>query len=249
MKRLEGKVALITGGNSGLGEAAAKRFAEEGAKVVLTGRDLEKGLRAADAIGYDAIFLQQDVRDEGRWKEVVAETVKKFGGLHILVNNAGIVRSAPLETCELDEFRLHQQIMVEGTFLGCKHAVPEIARSGGGSIINVSSIGGMKGGADMASYSAAKAGIFGLTRSVAIYCQKHRYGIRVNSIAPGGFETPLVTAELAKMDADDPLLAQIKAFGMGDPVDFANFALFLASDEAKHITGSTMVIDNGETAH
>jgi 3(or 17)beta-hydroxysteroid dehydrogenase len=231
MARVEGKVALVTGGNSGLGEATVRRLAEEGAKVVFTGRDLAKGQRVEREMPGETLFLEQDVRDELRWIEVVASTVSRFGRLDILVNNAGLVRASPLETCELEEFRLHQQIMVEGPFLGCKHAVPAIAKSGGGSIINVSSIGAIKCAGEM------------------LYCQDRKYGIRVNSIAPGGFETPLTQAQIALMDPNDPLLDQIKSLGMGDPRDFAHFALFLASDEAKHITGTTMYIDNGETAH
>jgi 3(or 17)beta-hydroxysteroid dehydrogenase len=249
MARVEGKVALVTGGNSGLGEATVRRLAEEGAKVVFTGRDLAKGQRVEREMPGETLFLEQDVRDELRWIEVVASTVSRFGRLDILVNNAGLVRASPLETCELEEFRLHQQIMVEGPFLGCKHAVPAIAKSGGGSIINVSSIGAIKCAGEMSAYAAAKAGVDALTRCVALYCQDRKYGIRVNSIAPGGFETPLTQAQIALMDPNDPLLDQIKSLGMGDPRDFAHFALFLASDEAKHITGTTMYIDNGETAH
>lgn len=248
MGRVAGKVALITGGNSGLGAAAAQRLAQEGAKVVLTGRDTARGKMVADAIP-DAVFLEQDVRDEERWRAIVGETVDRFGALHILVNNAGLVRSATVEQCELDEFRLHQQIMVEGTFLGCKHAIPAIAGSGGGSIINVSSIGGIKGGAALVAYSAAKAGIFGMTRSISVHCQEQNHRIRVNSIAPGGFDTPLAQAEIAKMDPNDPLLQQVGSLGLGDPTDFAHLALFLASDESRHITGTVMVIDNGETSH
>jgi 3(or 17)beta-hydroxysteroid dehydrogenase len=182
MGRVEGKVALITGGNSGLGAATAERLVSEGAKVVLTGRDLERGRSVAEAIP-GAHFLRQDVRDEGRWREVIEETIARFGALHVLVNNAGLVRSANVEECELEDFRMHQQIMLEGTFLGCKHAIPAIRKSGGGSIINVSSIGGIKGSSGLVAYSAAKAGIFGMTRSIAVHCQEQKYGIRVNSVA------------------------------------------------------------------
>jgi 3(or 17)beta-hydroxysteroid dehydrogenase len=247
-RRLEGKVALVAGGSSGLGEATARRFVAEGAKVVLTGRDEHKGERVAAAMGQSAHFVPQDVRDEAGWAAVVAATAERFGGLHVLVNSAGLIRSSPVETLELEDFRLHHQVMVEGTFLGCKHAIPVIHRSGGGAIVNVSSVGAIKSGGNYLAYATAKAAVLALTRSVSNYCQEQRYAIRVNSIVPGGFATPMSEVETAKLFPDDPVHDRMREMGMGDPADFANLALFLASDESRHMTGSMMVIDDGYLA-
>jgi 3(or 17)beta-hydroxysteroid dehydrogenase len=246
MGRVEGKVALVTGAASGLGAADARRLAEEGATVVLTDVNAALGEEtAADIPG--AIFLQHDVRDEARWAAVVAETVERCGALHILVNNAGLVRFATVEECTLEDFRFHQQVMVEGTFLGCKHAIPAMAKSGGGAIVNVSSVGGLKGIGVLAAYSAAKAAIIGMTRSIAVHCQEQGHGIRVNAIAPGAHDTPMTRQAIAQLPAEEAGMAQIQALGQGQPVDVANLVLFLASEESRQITGTTIVIDNGET--
>ena len=244
--RVAGRVALVTGAASGLGAADARRLAEEGAKVVLTDMNAKLGEETAAAIP-DAIFLHHDVREEARWIEVVAATVAHFGRLDILVNNAGLVRFATVEDCTLDEFRLHGQVMVEGTFLGCKHAIPAIARSGGGAIVNVASVGGIKGIGVLPAYAAAKAGILGMTRSIAIHCQEKGYGIRVNAIAPGAHDTPMTQQAMAQLPPEQAGMQQIQAMGQGKPEDVANLVLFLASEEAHQITGATIVIDNGET--
>ncbi len=246
MGRVEGKVALVTGAASGLGAADARRLAEEGAKLVLTDMNAALGRETAAAIP-GALFLEQDVRDEARWAEVVAETVARMGGLHILVNNAGLVRFASIEDCALEDFRLHLQVMVEGTFLGCKHGVPAMAKSGGGAIINVSSVGALKGIGVLPAYAAAKSAIIGMTRSIAVHCQERGYGIRVNAIAPGAHDTPMTRQAMAQLPPEEAGLAQIQAQGQGKPEDVANLVLFLASDEARQITGTTLVIDNGET--
>ncbi|MFS0735927.1 glucose 1-dehydrogenase [Sphingomonas sp. 1P06PA] len=246
MGRVAGKVALITGAASGLGAADAKRLAEEGAQVVLTDMNAAMGRETAAAIP-GALFLEHDVRDEARWQQVIAETVAQFGGLHILVNNAGLVRFANVEECTLEEFRLHQQVMVEGTFLGCKHGIPAMAKSGGGSIVNVSSVGGLKGIDVLAAYSAAKAALIGMTRSIAVHCQDRKYAIRVNAIAPGAHDTPMTRQALEQLPHDGDGMAQIQAQGQGKPEDVANLVLFLASEESRQITGTTLVIDNGET--
>ncbi len=247
MGRVEGKVALVTGAASGLGAADARRLAEEGARVVLTDANASLGRETAATIA-GALFFEQDVRDEARWTQVIAETVSRMGGLHILVNNAGLVRFASIEDCTLEDFRLHQQVMVEGTFLGCKHGVRAMAKSGGGAIINVSSVGALKGVGVLPAYAAAKAAIIGMTRSIAVHCQEQGYGIRVNAIAPGAHDTPMTRQAMAQLPESEAGLAQIQAQGQGKPEDVANLVLFLASDEARQITGTTLVIDNGETA-
>lgn len=246
MGRVAGKVAIITGAASGLGAADARRLAEEGATVVLTDVDAGLGRETAAAIP-GALFLEQDVRDEARWTDVVATTVERFGGLDILVNNAGLVRFASIEDCSLDDFRLHIQVMLEGSFLGCRAAVPVMAAGGGGAIVNVSSVAALKGIGVLPAYSAAKAGILALTRSVAIHCQEQGNGIRCNAIVPGAHDTPMTQQAMAQLPAEEAGLQQIQAMGQGAPVDVANLVLFLASEEARQITGAHFVIDNGET--
>lgn len=246
MGRVEGKVALITGGASGLGAADARVLAREGAKVVITDVQVDLGRQVAASIP-DAIFVEHDVRDEGQWEAVVAKALDRFGKLDVLVNNAGLVRFTTVEQCALEEFRLHQQVMVEGCFLGCKTALPHMTKTGGGSIINVASVAALKGISAIPAYSAAKAGIIGLTRSIAIHCQEQGYRIRVNAIAPGAHETPMTAQALAQLPPEDAGRDQVNAHGQGKPEDVANLVLFLASEEARQITGTHIVIDNGET--
>jgi 3(or 17)beta-hydroxysteroid dehydrogenase len=246
MGRVSGKVALITGGASGLGAADARMLAAEGAKVVITDVQADLGRQVA-ALLPDALFLEHDVRDEGQWCDVVAQTVSQFGKLDVLVNNAGLVRFADVEQCQLDDFRLQMQVMVEGCFLGCKTVLPHMTKGGGGSIINVASVAALKGLSTIPAYSAAKAGIIALTRSVAVHCQEQGYRIRVNAIAPGAHDTPMTQQALAQLPGDSAGLDQVQAHGQGRPEDVANLVLFLASEESRQITGTHIVIDNGET--
>lgn len=244
--RVAGKVALVTGAASGLGAADARRLAAEGARVMLTDVDATLGRQTAASIE-GALFLEHDVRDEDRWIAVIAETVRCFGALHILVNNAGLVKFASIEDCSLADFRLQTQVMLEGTFLGCKHAIPAIAKSGGGSIVNMASVAATKGIGVIPAYSAAKGGIVSLTRSVAVHCQEQGYAIRVNVLVPGAHDTPMTRQALAQLPQDEAGLDQIQAQGQGQPEDVANLIVFLASDEARQITGTAITIDNGET--
>lgn len=246
MGRVAGKVALITGGASGLGAADARLLAAEGAKVVITDVQTDLGRQIAASLP-DGLFIEHDVRDEAQWRDVVAQTVARFGKLDVLVNNAGLVRFADVEHCELEEFRLQTQVMVEGCFLGCKSALPHMTKGGGGSIINVASVAAFKGLSAIPAYSVAKAGIIALTRSVAMHCQEQGYRIRVNAIAPGAHETPMTQQALAQLPGDYAGLDQVQAHGQGQPEDVANLVLFLASEESRQITGTHIVIDNGET--
>ncbi len=246
MGRVEGKVALITGGASGLGAADARLLAAEGAKIVITDVQAEMGGATAASIP-GALFLQHDVRDEQQWKDVVARTLDHFGRLDVLVNNAGLVRFGTVEDAKLADFQLQMQVMVEGCFLGCKTAIPAMVKTGGGSIINVASIAALKGISSIPAYSAAKAGIIAMTRSIAVHCQEQRYRIRVNAIAPGAHDTPMTQQALAQLPSDAAGLDQVHAQGQGRPEDVANLVLFLASEESRQITGTHIVIDNGET--
>jgi 3(or 17)beta-hydroxysteroid dehydrogenase len=179
---------------------------------------------------------------------VVAEALSAFGRLDVLVNNAGLVRFGNVEQSSYSDYKLQVEVMLDGTFLGCKAAIPHMSKGGGGSIINMSSVGGLKGVGAIPGYAAAKGGIIAMTRSIAVHCQEQGYKIRVNAIAPGAIETPMTAQALSELPEDEAGLDQIHQQGMGEPKDIANTVLFLASEESRHITGTTIVIDNGETA-
>jgi 3(or 17)beta-hydroxysteroid dehydrogenase len=246
MGKMDGKVALVTGGASGLGAEDARALVREGAKVVITDVQDELGAQVAAKLP-GCIYLHHDVRDEARWAEVVKETVDTFGRLDTLVNNAGLVKFGTVEDLSYADFKLQTEVMLDGTFLGCRAAVPYMTKGGGGAIINMASVAGLKGISTIPAYTAAKAGIIGMTRSIAIHCQEQKYAIRVNSIAPGGIVTPMTAQALAQLPADSAGLDQINNLGMGQPADVANMVLYLASDDGRHITGTNIVIDNGET--
>ncbi len=245
-RSLEGRVALVTGGASGLGAEDARLLARAGARVVIT--DVQDALGGEVAASIEGCrYHNQDVRDEARWDEIVAETIAGFGRLDILVNNAGLVRFGSIEDLSYDDFRLQTEIMLNGTFLGCRAAIPHMEKGGTGSIVNMASVAGLKGIGAIPAYTAAKAGIIGMTRSIAVHCRERHHRIRVNAIAPGGIVTPMTTQALAQLPDDNAGLDQIHAHGMGQPSDVANMVLYLASDAGKHITGTCITIDNGET--
>lgn len=246
MGKMDGKVALVTGGASGLGAEDARVLAREGAKVVITDVQDELGAHVAAEIP-GCIYMPHDVRDEARWAEVVKETIETFGRLDTLVNNAGLVKFGSVEDLSYADYKLQTEVMLDGTFLGCRAALPHMTKGGGGAIINMASVAGLKGISAIPAYTAAKAGIIGMTRSIAIHCQEQKYAIRVNSIAPGGIVTPMTAQALAQLPADSAGLDQINNLGMGQPADVANMVLYLASDDGRHITGTNIVIDNGET--
>ncbi|WP_374479267.1 SDR family oxidoreductase [Zoogloea sp.] len=246
MNRLQGKVAIVTGAASGLGAADARLLAAEGARVVLTDINAEQGEAVAKRIE-GAFFIRHDTRSEADWQAVVAATVERFGRLDVLVNNAGLVRFGSVEDTTLEDFRFLNAVMAEGTFLGCKHAIPAMARSGGGSIVNIASVAALKGISPIIAYTAAKGAILAMTRSIAVHCQEQGYGIRCNVILPGAHDTPMTAAALASLDDAAAGLEQIHNHGQGKPEDVGNLVVFLASDESRHITGTSVVIDNGET--
>jgi 3(or 17)beta-hydroxysteroid dehydrogenase len=246
MGKMDGKVALVTGGASGLGAEDARVLAREGAKVVITDVQDELGAHVASEIP-GCIYLHHDVRDEARWADVVNETISTFGRLDTLVNNAGLVKFGTVEDLSYADFKLQTEVMLDGTFLGCRAAIPYMTKGGGAAIINMASVAGLKGISAIPAYTAAKAGIIGMTRSIAIHCQEQKYAIRVNSIAPGGIVTPMTAQALAQLPADSAGLDQINNLGMGQPADVAHMVLYLASDDGRHITGTNIVIDNGET--
>jgi NAD(P)-dependent dehydrogenase (short-subunit alcohol dehydrogenase family) len=253
--RVRDKVAVVTGATSGIGEACAFRLAEEGAAVLLTGRRDEKGeAMAADirAAGGRAVFHHLDVTVESEWIETVARAAAIFGGgLHVLVNNAGIGRPAPLTETTLEHWRLLMGINLEGIFLGMKHAIPLIQESGGGSVINISSTAGNKAFANMSAYCASKAAVKQLTKVAALEFASS--GIRANSINPGIIRTPAWDA-LGGLHGDGDELPDVDAMAgatvplghAGMPRDIADAVLFLASDESRYVTGTELVVDGGQ---
>ena len=247
MNRVAGKVALITGGASGLGYADAELLLAEGAEVIITDVAEEAGLKAAQALGDKAHFIKHDVSSEEEWKSVIAEIEKKFGRLDILVNNAGVVILASPEETTLEQFRFANSIMTEGVFLGCKYAIPLMKKDGGGSIINMSSTASHIGFPVFFAYSAAKGAVRSMTKSIAVHCQTEGYGIRCNSVHPGSIETPMVqfaTGREGETPIDIPKGA-LPLESSGAPQDVANLVLYLASDESRFMTGSEIMLDNG----
>ncbi|MEM1114784.1 MAG: glucose 1-dehydrogenase [Pseudomonadota bacterium] len=256
-ERLAGKTAMITGAGSGLGEATAKRFAQEGATVFVTDLDADAAERVVseiNATGASAHARQQDVTGEERWDDLMSELEVDHGGLQILVNNAGIVVPGSVEEASLAEWRQVQAVNSDAVFLGCRAAVRTMKKSGG-SIINISSIEGLVGEPNIAAYNASKGAVRLLTKSAALYCAREGYGIRVNSIHPGFILTPMVERGFEQMHEDQAMEMmarvneEIPLGSLGEPLDIANACLFLASDESKYMTGSELVIDGGYTCH
>ncbi len=258
MNRVQGKLALVTGASSGLGEAIARLLAKQGATVVLA--DLNEGagkrvLRDIKNGGGDGLFLKLDVVDEAQWIGVMAKIRKRFGQLNIAVNCAGtnIARSFPTDTT-LADWRGLMAVNLDGVFLGTKHAVAAMRDSQpvNGSIINISSVMGLVGFADIAPYNASKGGVRLYSKSVAISCAETGLNVRVNTVHPGFIDTPLLRKSMARFDDQkeaNRIYNALQPVGhIGTPEDIAYGVLYLASDESKFVTGSELVIDGGFTA-
>ncbi len=245
--RLEGKVVLVTGAARGQGEAEARRFVAEGARVVITDILDAEGRALAASLGEPADYQRLDVTDPAGWDAAVARTLRRFGRLDILINNAGIGIVAPLDAIALEDHRRVIDINLHGVFLGMRAVKPAMLESGGGAIVNIASIDGLVGVANMTSYSASKFAVTGMTRSAAL--ELGPLGIRVNSIHPGVIDSPMVReAPVAVRERLDRLLAKQAIPRMGRPDEVAALALFLASEEASYITGAQFVIDGGHIA-
>jgi NAD(P)-dependent dehydrogenase (short-subunit alcohol dehydrogenase family) len=249
--RIAGKVALITGGASGLGLATAKLFVAEGARVAITDLNEQAGRAAQHEIGPNCAFFRHDVTSEPEWQSVVRQTVEAFGRLDILVQSAGIGLSKTVMETELEEWRKVHAVDLDGVFLGCRSAIPAMAKSGGGAIVNISSIAGIIAGHNMAAYNSAKAGVRHLSKSVALYCAKVKNGIRCNSVHPTFIDTPILDKYKDRFGADqalDKLGRQVPIGRVGKAIEVAYPILFLASDEASFITGAELAIDGGISA-
>jgi len=253
MGRLDGKVAIITGaGSEGMGRATAVLFAKEGAKVVVTDINEAGGNTTVDQIknaGGEAIFIHHDVADEDDWKAVVEQTLDSFGRLDVLDNNAAMFVVKPLMDTSLEEFRRQNAVNVEGVFLGMKYAVAAMEKSGGGSIINISSGAGIVGFPAAGGYSGSKGAVRLLTKSMALECAQQKNNIRVNSIHPGPILTPMLEQGMRDLGNSPEVRAMFETLApighLGEPLDIANGVLYLACEESKYVTGSELAIDGG----
>lgn len=246
------KVVLISGGASGIGADTARFVVREGGKAVVADRDEAKGRAVAAELGDSGLFVPLDVTQEPAWQKAVSDTVAKFGGLHGLLNAAGVGVRNDIETCTLAEYRRVNDINGLGTFLGCKHAVPAMKTSGGGSIVNISSVLGLRGAAYAMAYCASKGAVRTLTKNVALYCAYMKYNIRCNSVHPGYIDTPMIVpaleANFGNMTGKQ-FLEELHPLGrLGQPKEVADMILFLLSDESTFSTGSEFVCDGGLTA-
>ena len=245
--RLQDKVAIVTGGGGGIGRATALRFASEGAKVVVSDIHSESGEESVDQItkmGGEAIFVKTDTSTEGEMKALVEECEKRYGGLDIFFNNAGVSNEeVKLVDISVDEWDRVVSINLKGVFMGMKYAIPAMEKRNGGAIVNTSSLLGFKGKKYMAPYNASKGGVITLTKNAAL-----EYGgknIRVNAVCPGVIDTNIVTP-WKEDDRKWPIISKANALRrVGQPEEIANAVLFLVSDEASYVTGTSLLVDGG----
>lgn len=250
MKRVSGKVALITGGASGLGRATAQILADHGARVVITDVQEEAGARVAAEINHDVLFLQQDVANEADWQRVMSRVIEEYGKLDILVNNAGLLHMASIEDTSLADWHRIHAVNSDGVFLGCKYAVEAMkGTTKGGSIINISSGAGLRPISLVPSYGASKSVVWSLTRTTALHCAESGYPIRCNSVHPGVIRTPMMESMVPEGEDIDAMMAMhAEVHPMKRLVtveDVALSILYLASDESAIVTGVALPVDGG----
>jgi len=252
MEKLENKITVITGGGSGIGEATARLFAAEGARVVIADIDEKNGRRVAGDIGAQALFRNTDVSDPAQVEAMVKSTVERFGRLDVLFNNAFATRMGPVGEISIEDWHKTISVTLSGVFYGMRFALPQMVAQGGGVIVNTASISGLGGDYGAGAYNAAKAGVVNLTRSAAIeYARKK---IRVNAVCPGMIETPAVLNTFIGQSRNPEKVRKLNEechpMGrMGQPHEIAKVVLFLASDDSSFMTGSMVVADGGVTAH
>ena len=256
MGQVEGKVAIVTGGASGIGAACAATLAREGAKVVVTDLDDPRGQAVVSKIGSasgEAFFLHQDVSLEESWPGVIEATERRFGRLDVMVANAGIGILCRAIEMSLVDWRRQTAVNLDGVFLSVKYAVPAMRRAGGGSIVIMSSVAGLRGSAGLAGYCATKGGVRLFAKAVAMECAAAGDGIRVNTVHPGVIDTPIWTklpasgGSNAPIDPNEMAKAGVPLGRAGQAQDIANGVLFLASDASSYMTGAELVIDGGMT--
>ncbi len=256
MSRLDGRTALVTGAAGGIGEAICRRLVDEGAWVAVADIDEMKGVRLARALGKSALFVKLDVTQDDQWRAAVETVTSQFGGLDILVNTAGIMIPSTIEDATLDNWRKLMAVNAESAFLGCKHAV-EIMKTRGAdqpvaAIINFTSSLAVNFTPQHAAYSATKAAVRALTKSVALHCAQAGYRIRVNAVQPGAIATDMLRKNIRPGQSDDDYFSQLvkrHPIGrIGTPKEIADAVVFLASDEASFMTGADLAVDGGNTA-
>ncbi|MCC5894181.1 MAG: glucose 1-dehydrogenase [Alkalibacterium sp.] len=242
MGRLDGKVAIITGGAGGMGRTHGEYFVREGAKVVVADLESSDGQIVADDLGEHALFVAFDVTSESSWESLVKQAEDTFGPVSILVNNAGIVKQNSIAETSLEEYRQTIHINQDGVFLGMKYVLPSMKKTENGSIINISSVAGMVGGTANLAYTASKFAVRGMTKAAA--AEFAEFGIRVNSVHPGVIRTPMTEQEgikemIKEMEKDIPMKR------IAEPEEITNLVLYLASDESSYSTGTEFVADGG----
>ncbi|MEM7329430.1 MAG: glucose 1-dehydrogenase [Pseudomonadota bacterium] len=253
--RLDNKTAIITGGASGIGSATARRFAQEGARVLIADLNAEKAREVATSIGETAISIEHDVREPESWQRVF-DLANEFGAVTTLVNSAGISIPGSIEDVSFDQFRSLLSINLEGVFLGCKYAVQSMKHVAGCSIINVGSTLGVKSSSMFPAYSSSKGAVRMLSRSVALHCAEQGYDIRVNTLIPGAIHTEMVERIIAAGEAGgqsrEQTINRIASIHpmkrLGTSTETANAIVFLASDESAFTTGSDLAVDGGHLA-
>ena len=247
MGRVKNKVAVVSGGASGLGLASVQLLAAEGARVVVCDINQAQGEAAASAIE-GAQFERLDVTCEAEWEALIDKVMADLGRLDILLNSAGIVRLASIEDTTEDLWRQINAVGTDGTFFGCKHALRVMKAQGSGSIINMCSTASIQGGPQIFAYAASKSAIRGMTKSIAVLSAQNGYGVRCNSIHPGNMRTPMLDGVQDIVRAQNPDAAQaMENIWVGEALDVANMVLFLASDESRAVNGAAMVVDNTTT--
>lgn len=250
MKRLQAKRAIVTGAASGIGHAIAERFVSEGARVMIADLDGAAATSAAEGLGEQALAFEVDITRDDRVQAMVERAVGTWGGLDIVVNNAGVGVAAKTPETTLEDWQRVIDVNLKGTFLGMKYGIPAVQQSGGGAVINISSVAALVGVADRAAYCAAKGGIMALTRAAAI--DHIGEGVRVNCIAPGTVDTPWVARITQRYDDPEAARAAMHARQphgrLVTPQEVAAMAAYLASDEAASTVGAVMVVDGGMTA-
>jgi NAD(P)-dependent dehydrogenase (short-subunit alcohol dehydrogenase family) len=252
--RLAGRVALVTGAGSGIGAAIAQRLASEGAIVIATDRDQAAARRVAGGIG--ALAVRLDVTAEEEWRAAIGFAEAERGGIHILVNNAGICEPGTVEDINFSNWRRSHRVNLDSVFLGCKHAIPLMARTAArtglrGSIVNIASISALVAGSNLAAYNSSKAAVRHFTRSVALHCAKQQHAITANAVLPTFVDTPLIDGLLPGRDRGDALsklASQVPLGRVGRPEEVAGAVAFLCSDDAAFMTGTDLILDGGLSA-